>query len=91
MHKSKGLEWDNVFIPFIDKNEYPRCKDQEYLHNTENIKNERNLFYVAITRAKKHLYLSYSLFYTDKPAGPSPFLEEIDDDLYDIEFYKEKE
>lgn len=86
MHKAKGLEWDNVFIPFINKGEYPRCKDKEFLQNTENIKNERNLFYVAITRARKNLYLSYSLYYTDKPAGPSPFLEEMDEDVYDADF-----
>lgn len=90
MHKAKGLEWDNVFIPFVAKGEYPRCKDKEFLQNTENIKNERNLFYVAITRARRFLFISYSLFYTDKPAGPSPFLEEIDEDLYDAEFFGEK-
>lgn len=87
MHKAKGLEWDNVFIPFVDKNEWPRCRDKEYLFNNENIKNERNLFYVAVTRAKKHLYISYSLFYTEKPAGASLFLEEIDEDAYDADFY----
>jgi len=92
MHKAKGLEWNYVFIPFVDKGEYPRCKDKEFLQNVENVQNERNLFYVAITRAKKHLYLSYSLYYTDKPAGPSPFLEEMDEDLYDAEFFtKENE
>lgn len=90
MHKAKGLEWDNVFIPFVDKGEYPRCKDKEFLQNTENVKNERNLFYVAITRAKKNLYLSYSLYYTDKPAGPSPFLEEMDEDVYDADFVADK-
>lgn len=89
MHKAKGLEWDNVFIPFVDKGEYPRCKDKEFLQNSENVKNERNLFYVAITRAKKILYVSYSLFYTDKPAGPSPFLEELDEDNYDADFFKD--
>lgn len=90
MHKSKGLEWDNVFIPFIDKKEWPRCRDKEYLLNNNNIKNERNLFYVAVTRARKKLYLSYSLYYTEKPAGPSPFLEEIDGDAYDAEFLGNK-
>lgn len=88
MHKSKGLEWDNVFLPFLDNGEYPRCKDKEYLQNIDNVKNERNLFYVAITRARKHLYLSYSLYYTEKSAGPSPFLEDIEEDLYDNDFFK---
>lgn len=88
MHKSKGLEWDNVFLPFLNHGEYPRCKDKEFLQNSENVKNERNLFYVSITRAKKHLFLSYSLYYTDKSAGPSPFLEEMDEDLYDNDFFE---
>lgn len=87
MHKAKGLEWDVVFIPFLDKNEYPRCRDKEYMHNVEAIKNERNLFYVGITRARKMLYLSYSMSYTGKPAGPSYFLEEIDENLYDADFF----
>jgi len=86
MHKAKGLEWDNVFIPFVDKNEWPRCRDKDYLFNSDNIKNERNLFYVAVTRAKKELFISYSLYYTEKPAGPSQFLEEIDGDVYEADF-----
>ena len=91
MHKAKGLEWDYVFIPFVDKDEWPRCRAKEYLYNGENIKNERNLFYVAVTRARKMLYISYSLSYTLKPAGPSPFLEEIDGDAYDVDFFGKTE
>lgn len=87
MHKSKGLEWDIVFLPFIDKGEYPRCRERDYVDNTFNVQNERNLFYVAITRAKKQLFLSYSLTYEDKPCGPSPFLEELDPEGYESIFY----
>lgn len=90
MHKSKGLEWDVVFLPFVDKGEYPRCKDKDYTENADHVQNERNLFYVAITRAKKQLFISYSLNYEDKPCGPSPFLEELDQEGYDSDFYDNK-
>ena len=88
MHKSKGLEWDIVFLPFINKNEYPRCKEKDYVDNAIHVQNERNLFYVAITRAKKQLFLSYSLVYEDRNCGPSPFLEELDSEGYDSEFFE---
>lgn len=90
MHKSKGLEWPIVFLPFCDKGEYPRCRDKDYLYNTEYVQDERNLFYVSITRAKEQLFVSYSLEYDLKPAGPSPFLEEIDEELYNVELHKRK-
>jgi DNA polymerase III epsilon subunit-like protein len=50
IHKSKGLEWDTVFII--------GCADQFFPYNKDNIEEERRLFYVALTRAKRNLYLS---------------------------------
>lgn len=82
MHKAKGLEWDNVFLPFLDKGEFPRCRDKDYMNNEKNVQNERNLFYVAITRAKKQLIMSYSMTYSNKDTEKSPFLREFDDDDY---------
>lgn len=90
MHKAKGLEWEYVFLPFVDKNEYPRCKEKDYADNAIHVQNERNLFYVAITRAKKQLFISYSLHYEDRACGPSPFLEELDPDGYDSEYFDKK-
>lgn len=56
MHKAKGLEWDTVFILGADDGTIPskRSIDQG------NLEEERRLFYVAVTRAKKELYLSHT-------------------------------
>jgi hypothetical protein len=49
IHKSKGLEWDMVFIIGLSDKHFP-CSDSK-------IEEERRLFYVAITRAKQKLYM----------------------------------
>ena len=51
VHGSKGLEFDNVFIPHVFKGEYPMTR-------SDNIEEERRLMYVAVTRAKNNLTLS---------------------------------
>jgi DNA polymerase III epsilon subunit-like protein len=52
IHKSKGLEWSIVFIIGLSHQHFP-----EHLNNNiKNIEEERRLFYVAITRCKKHLH-----------------------------------
>nr|QFG73775.1 MAG: UvrD-like helicase C-terminal domain protein [Megaviridae environmental sample] len=65
LHKSKGLEWGIVFILGLDDDHFPSDKTQ--------IEEERRLFYVAVTRARKHLYMMYS---SNKP---SRFLRELDE------------
>lgn len=55
VHSSKGLEFDTVFIVDLINDEFP---SREYL-NGELLEEERRLFYVAMTRAKKRLFLSY--------------------------------
>ncbi|CAM4129391.1 ATP-dependent helicase [Campylobacter armoricus] len=54
IHASKGLEFDHVFIIGLEEGFFPLTSD------TSNIEEERRLAYVAITRAKKKLYLSYA-------------------------------
>lgn len=53
IHSSKGLEWDNVFVLNVSKNVFPNryAKDDA-------IEDERCCFYVAVTRARKNLYIS---------------------------------
>lgn len=53
-HGSKGLEFDTVFLPFLNSGDVPHGRNLSIMELEE----ERRLFYVAVTRAKKSLYLS---------------------------------
>jgi DNA helicase-2/ATP-dependent DNA helicase PcrA len=67
-HRSKGLEFEAVFLPRLAEGELPFKRAR----STEAVAEERRLFYVGITRAKTHLTLSH-------PVGnPSRFLDELD-------------
>ena len=57
VHSSKGLEFDCVFITGIEEGLFPH---ENALSDHEGLEEERRLMYVAITRARKRLYLSYS-------------------------------
>jgi DNA helicase-2/ATP-dependent DNA helicase PcrA len=80
VHQAKGLEWDAVFVINLASGQFP---NDRALREEGGIEEERRLFYVAITRAKKYLYLTYPLSggFDGSFAGPSMFLEEIDQDL----------
>ncbi len=73
MHASKGLEWDVVILPDVNEGVIPHKKavtDAE-------LEEERRMFYVAMTRAKQHLFIFYI---QEKEAGnllPSRFLDEL--------------
>ena len=70
MHRSKGLEWKNVYI--IDCNEgYIPPK----VASTEDVEEERRLFYVAVTRAKERLCITYVRNKKNKPV--SRFISEL--------------
>jgi DNA helicase-2/ATP-dependent DNA helicase PcrA len=66
-HRAKGLEFEAVFLPRLDDKELPSRRAVKAGGTVE----ERRLFYVGITRAKKHLWLSWT-------AKPSPFLRELE-------------
>lgn len=70
LHISKGLEFPTVFIAGVDEGILPHRKSLSN-HDTEE---ERRLFYVGMTRAKKRLYLTSG-------GNPSRFLEEIPEHL----------
>jgi len=62
MHASKGLEFEYVFLPAIEENILPSNKNdqEETLYNS--LEEERRLFYVALTRAKFQVFMSYAKF-----------------------------
>ena len=79
MHASKGLEFDTVFIPGVSNGLVPHSKS---LNNPSELEEERRLFYVAMTRAKQNLYITYSIITVDANGIPhktwmSPFIKEI--------------
>lgn len=84
MHASKGLEFDIVYIAGMEDDIIPSKRSLE--EDLDNIYEERRLFYVAITRARRELIINYALKRINsmgevKTALPSRFLEEIPQDL----------
>jgi len=78
IHAAKGLEFNYVYIAGMEENLFP---SQMSIMSREELEEERRLFYVAITRAKKKANLSYSIsryrYGTSLSCEPSRFLEEI--------------
>jgi DNA helicase-2/ATP-dependent DNA helicase PcrA len=64
VHASKGLEFDYVFIAGMEEELFPHKRMNESRINDDQMEEERRLFYVALTRARKKLYLSYALVRT---------------------------
>jgi DNA helicase-2/ATP-dependent DNA helicase PcrA len=85
IHQAKGLEFDAVFVIMLCDGLFPSTRSME---STDGEEEERRLLYVAITRAKNELYLSYPLIRggfgntgSDAFQSPSRFLSEIPKDL----------
>lgn len=79
IHSAKGLEFKNVFVVGLEENLFPSALS---LNSYKELEEERRLFYVAITRAEEHCYLSFakSRFKYGKMefSSPSRFLKDID-------------
>lgn len=77
IHQAKGLEWEVVFVMQLGAGQFP---SERSMKEKNGIEEERRLFYVAVTRAKKQLYFSYSLMggYGTMLGEKSMFLEEMD-------------
>lgn len=73
MHASKGLEFSVVFVPTLNEDIVPYRKAVQ----EGNLEEERRMLYVAMTRAKTYLHLSFVKERFHKEAEPSPFLYEI--------------
>lgn len=84
IHQAKGLEFDVVFVIMLCDGLFPSARSTD---TDEGIEEERRLLYVAITRARNELYLSYPLIRIgyggtgDMLQHPSRFLQEIPKEL----------
>lgn len=82
IHAAKGLEFDEVFIVGMEEGLFPHSRT---LMDRMEMEEERRLCYVAITRAKKRLYLSFArnrLYFGQRESGtPSRFLMEVPERL----------
>lgn len=95
VHASKGLEFDHVFVVGLEQDLFPHKNIGNRKRSKEEEEEERRLFYVAVTRARKHLYLSYAelrtIFGQKQINAPSEFLQDLDDNiaLHNDLYYKE--
>jgi DNA helicase-2/ATP-dependent DNA helicase PcrA len=83
VHQAKGLEWKVVFVIWMADGKFPSARS---LDRDESLEEERRLFYVAVTRAKDELYLTYPQLHLGSGYGemlqrPSRFIAEVPKDL----------
>src|ERR1700731_889024 len=83
VHQAKGLEFHTVFVIWLTDGMFPSSRSMD---DRKDLEEERRLFYVAITRAKDELYLTYPHMrltggYGDVFQRPSRFLKEIPNKL----------
>ena len=81
IHQAKGLEWKVVFVIWLADGQFPNGRILE-ADDPDQLEEERRLFYVAITRAKDELYLTYPLINPKSYTGdiiqrPSRFLDDF--------------
>ncbi|HMU30964.1 MAG TPA: ATP-dependent helicase [Nitrospira sp.] len=85
IHSAKGLEWQCVFLLWVVDGKFPSV----FSFNTdEELEEERRLLYVAVTRAKRYLFLTYPINVYDRSSGmllskPSRFLDHVSPRLFE--------
>jgi DNA helicase-2/ATP-dependent DNA helicase PcrA len=85
IHSAKGLEWHTVFVIYALDGRFPATRAAL---NDEAMEEERRLMYVACTRAKSHLFITYPINIYDRESGlvlskPSRFIADMPDALLD--------
>jgi len=87
VHQAKGLEWRAVFVVWLADGKFPNSRViDEDNEDQSGLEEERRLFYVAVTRARDELYLTYPLLWHGAFDGevlqrPSRFIEDIPTEL----------
>ena len=86
IHSAKGLEWQCVFVIWALDGKFPSLYS---FGADEDLEEERRLFYVAVTRAKRHLYVTYPINVFDKSSGmllakPTRFLDHVPSHCMDL-------
>ena len=83
IHGAKGLEWEYVYLIDVDSDNFPSIRPNYYLKEGEDTEEERRLFYVACSRAKQNLIITYNYcFNPSNYMNMSPFIREINKELY---------
>src|SRR6267143_298182 len=85
IHSAKGLEWQCVFVIWIVDGKFPSV--YSFIADEE-LEEERRLFYVAVTRTKQHLFLTYPINVFDKGSGmllskPTRFLDHVSPAMFE--------
>jgi DNA helicase-2/ATP-dependent DNA helicase PcrA len=92
IHSAKGLEWRVVFIIYVSEGRFPGPMSV----GVDEIEEERRLMYVASTRARDELYLSYPIHMFDRAMGfvmgrPSRFLEDLSPEVLPTALLQEED
>jgi DNA helicase-2/ATP-dependent DNA helicase PcrA len=94
VHAAKGLEFDHVFIAGLEQDLFPFKRMDETDIDKAGEEEERRLFYVAITRARKKVYFSYTMlrtiYGTQRVSLPSEFIDDISKELIEDQTPPEK-
>lgn len=85
IHSAKGLEWHSVFVLYALDGRFPNIRAAQ---DEDAMEEERRLMYVACTRAKEHLFISYPINVYDRESGlllskPSRFIAGMPETLVD--------
>jgi DNA helicase-2/ATP-dependent DNA helicase PcrA len=83
IHSAKGLEWHSVFVIYALEGRFPVTRAAL---NDETMEEERRLMYVACTRAKENLFITYPINIYDRESGlvlskPSRFISDLPENL----------
>ncbi len=81
VHGAKGLEWEHVYMIDVDCVNFPSIRQSYYMNEIDNCMEERRLFYVAASRAKKYLSINFAQDLLNDVVI-SPFIRELNESHY---------